>query len=83
MINKNFTLLILGVVLLNILNFNIVSASSDFKYDKDYTLKSKDVKITVTDQETSQLVQDIKPNELTGKYIMILTHFFPKVEKIN
>ena len=31
------------------------------------------VKITVTDQETSQLVQDIKPNELTGKYIMILT----------
>ena len=31
------------------------------------------VKITVTDEATSQLVQDIKPNELTGKYIMILT----------
>lgn len=33
----------------------------------------KNAKITVTDDETNQLVQEIKPNEKTGKYIMILT----------
>ncbi|MBI3518435.1 MAG: PD40 domain-containing protein [Bacteroidetes bacterium] len=30
------------------------------------------VRITVLEEETGQVVQDIKPNELTGKYIMIL-----------
>ena len=30
------------------------------------------VKIIVTEEGTSNVVQDIKPNELTGKYIMIL-----------
>ncbi len=30
------------------------------------------VRITVIDEGTSEVVQDIKPNELTGKYIMIL-----------
>ncbi|MES2513488.1 MAG: OmpA family protein [Bacteroidota bacterium] len=30
------------------------------------------VKIVVTEESTHTLVQDIKPNELTGKYIMIL-----------
>lgn len=30
------------------------------------------VRIMVTDEENGQVIQDIKPNELTGKYIMIL-----------
>jgi outer membrane protein OmpA-like peptidoglycan-associated protein len=30
------------------------------------------VRIMVTDEENGQIIQDIKPNELTGKYIMIL-----------
>lgn len=36
------------------------------------TKSPSNVKILVKDEATGQLVQEIKPNELTGKYIMIL-----------
>ena len=41
------------------------------KFDKTNTVPSN-ARITVTDSASNQLIQEIKPNEITGKFMMIL-----------
>ena len=42
------------------------------KFDKTNTVPAN-ARINVTDSASNQLVQEIKPNELTGKFVMILS----------
>lgn len=55
-------IIFIGIFLFNICNTNTVFANSDFVDGKIYILKSKDIKISVTDIDVS-MVSQLKPGE--------------------